>query len=112
MCQSDFNVKRTVPSDWRHEGRTRNARGMKGNAVFKRSYNRCLRQLEGCAIGTPLSSESELVQALDVSRTTVRAVLVSLAEAGIIGQEAGARIVLRQPGEADFFPDTQTLSAG
>ena len=85
---------------------------MKGNTVFKRSYNRCLRLLAGHAIGAPLPSESELAQALDVSRTTVRAVLASLAEAGIAGRGLGGRMLERHPVEADYFPDTQTLSAG
>ncbi|MBS7544975.1 GntR family transcriptional regulator [Ancylobacter oerskovii] len=85
---------------------------MKGNAVFKRSYNQCLRQLAGQAIGASLPSESELAQSLEVSRTTVRSVFASLIDAGIVTVAAGGRRLVRHPGEADYFPDLQTLSAG
>ncbi|GLK84257.1 GntR family transcriptional regulator [Ancylobacter defluvii] len=85
---------------------------MKGNTVFKRSYNQCLRQLAGHPIGAALPSESEFSQLLDVSRTTVRAVLASLAKAGIASGGVGGRVLQRHPLATDYFPDMQTLSAG
>ncbi|MCB4768444.1 GntR family transcriptional regulator [Ancylobacter sp. Lp-2] len=85
---------------------------MKGNTVFKRSYNQCLRRLTAHDIGAALPSESDLAHTLDVSRTTVRAVLASLAEAGIVSLGTSGRALVRHPLEADYFPDMQTLSAG
>lgn len=85
---------------------------MKGNSVFKSSFNRCLRRLSGLSVGAVLPSESELAQRLEVSRTTVRAVLAALDEQGIVNGPAGQRSLARHPREGDYFPDTQTLSAG
>ncbi|MCK0196973.1 GntR family transcriptional regulator [Ancylobacter sp. 6x-1] len=84
---------------------------MKGNSVFKRCYNHCLDRLAQMAPGAGLPSESELAQRLEVSRTTVRAVLAALAERGIVRAAAGRREVLRLPAAADYFPDPQTMSA-
>ncbi|MBB3769554.1 DNA-binding GntR family transcriptional regulator [Angulomicrobium tetraedrale] len=85
---------------------------MKGNAVFKSGYNRCLHRLAHLPPGTPLPSENELALALDISRTTIRAVLAALEERGIVGRAGGQRHLARAPTEPDHFPDAQTLSAG
>nr|WP_305123437.1 GntR family transcriptional regulator [Roseomonas sp. GC11] len=57
-------------------------------------------------------SEAELAEQLEVSRTTVRAVLAGLGEAGILEARAARRLVLRHPQAQDFFPDPQTESVG
>jgi DNA-binding GntR family transcriptional regulator len=85
---------------------------MKGNAVFKSGYNRCLGQLGRMPAGAPLPSENELAQSLDVSRTTIRAVLAALDARGIVQRSNGHRHLARVPEEHDYFPDAQTLSAG
>lgn len=85
---------------------------MKGNSVFKSSFNRCLRHLSGTPLESRLPSESDLAQLLEVSRTTVRSVLAALEESGILKGAAGQRVLHRHPAESDYFPDTQTLSAG
>jgi len=85
---------------------------MKGNAVYKRAYNGCLARVSALDIGAHLPSEADLVQELTVSRTTVRAVLSSLSEAGILAPEGARRRLARHPGPGDYFPDTQTVSAG
>lgn len=59
-----------------------------------------------------MPSESELARALDVSRTTVRAVLAALETSGIIGRREGIRCLARAPAEADHVPDAQTVPAG
>lgn len=85
---------------------------MKGNTVFKRSYNRSLSVIAGLEPGAALPSESDLAEALDVSRTTVRSVLAALVEAGFVARAEGRRTLVRHPAPEDYFPDTQTLSAG
>jgi len=84
---------------------------MKSNTVFKRVYNQSLSLLVDLPLGSPLASESELAQGLDVSRTTVRAALSSLEDTGIVVRDGGRRTLARYPVETDYFPDTQTLSA-
>ncbi len=85
---------------------------MKSNSVFKRVYNQSLSLLVDLPLGSPLATESELAQGLDVSRTTVRAALSSLEETGIVARDGGRRTLARYPVEGDYFPDTQTISAG
>lgn len=82
---------------------------MKGNAVFKRSYNRCLDLMSGIEIGAPIGSEIALSQDLEVSRTTVRTVQDALEAAGIIGPERRTRRLLRHPLAADYFAETEAV---
>jgi DNA-binding GntR family transcriptional regulator len=85
-----------------------NESAMKANTVYKRAYNRCLCLLAPRPLGEWPCSEAELAQELDVSRTTVRAVLLSLAEAGIVATTGLRRSLCRHPTEADYFPGLQT----
>ena len=57
---------------------------MKGNAVFKRACNNCLRHLGGLPVGAALGTEAALARKLEVSRTTVRAILSRMAEQGLV----------------------------
>lgn len=79
----------------------------KQNTVFKEAYNRCL-----TLIGSheSLPSEPEIGTRLGVSRTTVRAVLARMSEAGLIAWDRRQKTVLRQPVEDDFFPTEETDS--
>lgn len=81
---------------------------MKGNTIYKRAYNRCLTLLATRPLGDWPCSEAELAQGLQVSRTTVRAVLSSLHERGIITTDGLRRYLLRPPAPEDYFPDPQT----
>jgi DNA-binding GntR family transcriptional regulator len=81
---------------------------MKTNTVYKRAYNRCLSLLSGRAPGDWPCSEAELAEALEVSRTTVRAVLATLADAGIVRTSGLRRGLLRAPVPADYYPLPQT----
>ena len=78
---------------------------VKPNTVFKETYNGILALLEAEA---SLPSESELAARLQVSRTTVRAVLAALAAAGIIAWDRRVKAALRQPRRADYFPEGET----
>lgn len=84
---------------------------MKTNTVYKRAFNRCLGILAGRDLGSDLGSEQQLAELLDVSRTTVRAVLATLVAAGMVGLVEGRKRLLRHPTAADYFPDVETESA-
>jgi DNA-binding GntR family transcriptional regulator len=77
----------------------------KSNALFKGAYNACLGHLN---VGEGLPSESDLATQLGISRTTVRAVLASLSEAGLVAWDGSSKLVLRQPTAADYFPESET----
>ncbi|WP_298951160.1 GntR family transcriptional regulator [uncultured Methylobacterium sp.] len=81
---------------------------MKANTVYKRAHNQCLALLAGRPLGEWPCSEAELAETLDVSRTTVRAVLAGLTETGITRAEGPRRALHRHPVPADYFPDLQT----
>ena len=83
---------------------------MKGNSVYKRTYNDCLSHLARVAPMERLPSEAALAETLDVSRTTVRAVLRSLAKAGVVALEGRRRHLARRPVKADYFASKQTES--
>lgn len=72
----------------------------KPNTLFKQTYNRTLELLATC---DALPSEPRLGEALSVSRTTVRAVLTRLAEAGVIVWDKRDKRVLRRPLPTDYF---------
>lgn len=79
----------------------------KQNTVFKEGYNRCLRLLHDAQT---LPSESELGTTLGISRTTVRTILRTLEEAGLVEIGGRSKTVLRQPEAADYFPEVETDS--
>lgn len=83
---------------------------MKANTVYKRAYNHCLELLAQRALGEWPVSETDLAAALEVSRTTVRAVLGTLAKEGIVSADAHPRRLCRHPAPDDYFPDMQTQS--
>ena len=60
---------------------------MKSNTVYKRALNRCLTLVAACEVGADLGSETRLARTLGVSRTTVRAVLTALHDAGVVERE-------------------------
>ncbi|RDJ15960.1 GntR family transcriptional regulator [Rhizobium grahamii] len=77
------------------------------NTVFKEAYNRYVAALRTDAA---LPSEPEIAAQLGISRSTARAILARLSDAGIIRWNKRQKIVLRQPTEADFFPSEETNS--
>ena len=81
---------------------------MKGNSVYKRAYNTCLDIVAGLTPGALLGSEPSLAGRLDVSRTTVRSILTSLDEAGMLSVQGREKRVLRRPRKAEYFPETET----
>lgn len=83
---------------------------MKTNTLYKRSFNRCLDLLAEQPLGPLPFSEAGLAAQLGVSRTTVRAILAGLREAGIL-RGHGERCLARHPDPRDHFPDPQTEGA-
>lgn len=81
---------------------------MKANAVYKRAYNRCLAILAARPLGEWACSEAEIGEMLEVSRTTVRAVLGALAKAEILTLEGARRVLRRVPTGPDYFPEVET----
>jgi len=82
---------------------------MKSDTVFKRAFNDALQLIAKIGEGQPLPSENMLKRQLQVSRTTVRKVLSTLAEQGMLSGGGRHRVVL----SADTtmpFPQAETVS--
>lgn len=77
------------------------------NTLFKEAYNRYTARLKP---DTELPSEPDIAAELGVSRSTARAILMRLNDAGIILWNKRQKTVLRQPIQADFFPKEETDS--
>lgn len=75
------------------------------NTTFKDAYNRALSLLAGEGLA---ASEPEIGRALGVSRTTVRAVLQRLEDAGLIARSGRSRTVLRTPVPGDYYAAAET----
>ena len=83
---------------------------MKGDAVFKRTYNRAVTYLAATKLGEPIESENNLTAKLDASRTTVRKVLSELSAKGVISAKGTSKVLLRRPKQKDGFPRSETMS--
>ncbi|KUF10832.1 GntR family transcriptional regulator [Pseudoponticoccus marisrubri] len=81
------------------------------SSTFKESYNQALDLIRDTGLPGALPTETALSRTLSVSRTTVRAILARLDEAGIITWEGRSKTILRQPGQADYFGKAETASA-
>jgi len=81
---------------------------MKSNAVFKHAYNRTLSLLDGYELAADLGPEPSWADRLGVSRTTVRAVLRTLAAAGVVDLDGRRKTLLRRPTSNDRYPDGET----
>ncbi len=83
---------------------------MRGETVFKKTFNRTLEYLITSQLKRPLPSENILTERLKASRTTVRKVLEELHARKIIKGSAANWLVARHPKPADFFPDSETIT--
>ncbi|SIN76689.1 GntR family transcriptional regulator [Vannielia litorea] len=81
------------------------------SSTFKESYNQALDLVRDIGVPGALPTESALSGSLSVSRTTVRAILGGLDEAGIIAWEGRSKRVLRTPKKSDYFGKAETASA-
>lgn len=85
---------------------------MRSDSVFKNAFNRTIDMLAQRAVATALPSENGMRAQLGVSRTTVRKVLVTLDDRGLIEATPQGWKTCRVPQEADRFPQTETTSRG
>ena len=83
---------------------------MRGDTVFKQTFNRALEYLKTLEIKSSLPSENVLTEILRASRTTVRKVLEVLHARKIIKGSAVKRMTARHPKLTDFFPDNETVA--
>jgi DNA-binding GntR family transcriptional regulator len=81
---------------------------MKSNAVFKRAYNRSLALLDGYDVAADIGSEPAWAQRLGVSRTTVRAILQTLAAKKLIAFDGRRKVLARRPRAVDRYPEGET----
>lgn len=70
---------------------------------FRQAHNDLLASLAGLQTGAALTSEVQLAAQLGVSRTVVRAVLLKLAEAGIVHINGRDKTLLRAPHPDDVI---------
>ena len=83
---------------------------MRGETVFKQTFNRTIEFLGDFEIKDVIPSESILTRNLNASRTTVRKVLAELQKRKILGGSSGKRVVARRPRPKDLFPDGETVT--
>ncbi len=76
---------------------------MKTNALYKRTYNQLLDLLRHQAPGAALASEPKLAAQLNVSRTTLRAVLAQLDQLGLIAMQGRSKRLMRTPTAEDYL---------
>jgi DNA-binding GntR family transcriptional regulator len=83
---------------------------MKTDATFKRAYNDAAELVAQIEAGAPLPSESQLGATLKVSRTTVRKVIDTLSEAGLITGSGRERTRASGQATVQKFPVAETVS--
>jgi DNA-binding GntR family transcriptional regulator len=82
---------------------------MKSDAVFKRAFNDALDLICSLGAGEALPSENELGARLNVSRTTVRKILSTLVERGVVGGSGRQRFVRSADARLKRFPQAETV---
>ncbi|KRA47720.1 GntR family transcriptional regulator [Devosia sp. Root635] len=83
---------------------------MKSDTVYKAAFNAMLDLLAASSIGMALPPENDLSRVLNVSRTTVRKVVVEMAARGFLAGEGRSRIIASMPPGSARFSDAETTS--
>jgi DNA-binding GntR family transcriptional regulator len=83
---------------------------MKTDTVFKRAFNDALDLVAKLPDGRQMPSENVLSRQLGVSRTTVRKVLATLSDHGVLDGGGRHRIVRRAANGIERFPEAQTVT--
>ena len=82
---------------------------MKTDTVFKRAFNDALDLISKLGDREPLPSENNLSVRLGVSRTTVRKVLSTLAERGLVARSGPQWVVRSARAAMQRFPESETI---
>lgn len=82
---------------------------MKTDTLFKRAYNDALLLTAQLQEGEAMPSETVLAARLAVSRTTVRKILSTLAEQGVVGGGGRQRFIRVSSVQAAPFPEAETV---
>jgi DNA-binding GntR family transcriptional regulator len=82
---------------------------MKTDAVFKRAFNDALDLISKLGNGAPMPSENNLSARLGVSRTTVRKVLSTMAEQGVVIRNGRQCIAGSIRASMQRFPKAETV---
>ena len=83
---------------------------MRGETVFKKTYNLALEEIISLGIKMDMPSENALASRLGTSRTTVRKILRELKIKKIIKETATNYIIARLPKSQNFFPENETVA--
>jgi DNA-binding GntR family transcriptional regulator len=83
---------------------------MKTDAVFKRAFNNALDLVSEMADGAPLPPETALSATLGISRTTVRKIITTLAEQGVVAGAGRERTIRGPSNSMRRFPEAETVS--
>jgi DNA-binding GntR family transcriptional regulator len=83
---------------------------MKTDTVFKRAFNDALDLVAKLRTGQEMPSENTLSRQLGVSRTTVRKVLSTLSDRGILRGSGRHRIVRLAQNGTERFPEAETVT--
>lgn len=82
---------------------------MKTDTLFKRAYNDALLLTAQLHEGEAMPSETVLAARLAVSRTTVRKILATLTEQGVVGGGGRQRFIRVSSAQAAPFPEAETV---
>lgn len=82
----------------------------RSSSTYKDGYNRALDMITEGDVPRELPTEVTLAEEWTVSRTTVRSILNSLQDAGIIAWSGRTKTVLRRPRKIEYFPADETES--
>ncbi len=83
---------------------------MRGETVFKKTYNLALEYIISQGVKTDVPSENVLAGQLGTSRTTVRKILSELKSKRFIKATASNWTISRLPKPRDFFPESETVA--
>ena len=83
---------------------------MKTDAVFKRAFNDALDLVSRIRDGASLPPETALSATLGISRTTVRKIIATLAEQGVVAGAGRERTIRAPSNSMRRFPEAETVS--
>src|SRR5690242_11145856 len=83
---------------------------MRGDAVFKKTFNTLLDHLAEQGGRAALGSEASLAGTLKVSRTTVRKALAEAEQRGLVNRDGSGLRAVKKPAQKDYFPSEDTVA--